>query len=427
MPTSDSNNTRTQPRSDAISEILGTTPSYLVRFGNILVLVALVVTMWVAYIYRYPDVVSSRLTLTSVEPARRLTAPRNLTVDRILVEREDSVVAGATLMVFKSPARFKHVQFLENTLLQNGVAPTDSMLAEMDIVNSLILGEVQEDLYQFVEAREKYLVARDRRLSGLSDREINRRIRQQETAMKSEKAVRDQLMKEVVMTARNLLRQQNLLDNGIIEQSEFDEVAETDLRTRRLLAASEGRIRDLTVNIELLDGQKEQFRSGEQTELEVASRNLRERYNLLLQAVESWKQTHLLVAPKDGIVLVNIDVREQQRFSADDELATLLPVNPQGVLGRIDLPLQGSGKVAVGDRVIIKFLNYPSEEFGSVAGVVESKSPIPSGDVIPILVGLPNGMVTNTGNRLEPVPFMRADAEIVVGEKRLLAWLFDRE
>jgi HlyD family secretion protein len=418
---------RHQPRSEAVSEILGTPPNWLLQWGNVLLLISLVITFVVAYNYRYPDVVSSKLTLTTIEPARRLNAPRNLTVDRILVNTEDSVVAGRTLMVFKSPAKFEHVQFLQNTLLEGERVPTDSTLAALDIPNSLILGEIQEDLYQFTERQEAYLVARDRRLSGLSDQELNRRIRQEEAALRSEKGVRDQLMKEVGLSARALIRQQNLLDNDIIERAEFEKVAEVDLRTRRLLSASESRIRDLSFNIELLDNQKDKYRTGEQTVLQQAARDLRESHNLLSRAVERWKQKHLLVAPKDGIILVNIDVREQQLFSEGQELATLLPLNPQGVLGRINLPLKGSGKVAVGDRVIIKFLNYPSEEFGSVQGVVTSKSPIPSGDVIPILVGLPDGMVTNTGNRLDPVQFMRADAEIIVGEKRLLAWLFDRE
>lgn len=416
-----------EPRSEAVSEILGAPPSWLLKWGNLLILVALVVTFWVTYIYKYPDVVSAKLTLTTVEPARRLKAPNNLTVDRILVESEDSIEAGTIIMVFKSSAKFEHVQFLGNTLLEQGVFPVDSVLAELEIPNSLILGDLQEDVFRFTEKKEAFLVARDRRLSGLSDREINQRIRQLEGSLRSEKGVRNQLMEEVALSARNLIRQQNLLDNRIIERAEFEQVANADLRTRRLLAASESRIRDISGNINLLENQKDKFRTGEENEVQQATRDLRESYKLLTRAIEEWRQQNLLVAPKDGIVLVNIDVREQQRFSEDKELATLLPLNPQGVLGRIDLPLKGSGKVAVGHPVVIKFLNYPYEEFGAVTGVVKSKSPIPNGDVIPIMVDLPNGMTTNTGNRLDPVQFMLADAEIIVGEKRLLAWLFDRE
>lgn len=414
-------------RSEEIAEILGTPPSGLMRWGNILLLVGIIVVLWVAYLNKYPDVVQAKLTLTTVEPARRLKAPGALTVERILVGQGDSIVNGATIMVFRSSAKFEHIQFLSNTLFEVGTFPSDSTLAELEIPNSLILGDIQEAVFNFTEKKEGYLVARDRRLSGLSDIEINRRVRQQEDALRSEKGVRDQLMQEVGLSARNLLRQQNLLDNRIIEQGEFDQVANEDLRTRRLLAASESRIREITSNINLLEAQKDKFRTGEENDLQQAARDLRESYKLLNRAVEEWRQQHLLVAPKDGVVLINIDVRENQRFNEGDELATLLPLNPQGVLGRIDLPLQGSGKVAVGHPVVIKFLNFPHEEFGSVVGRVASKSPIPSGDVIPIMVDLPNGMTTTTGNILDPVQFMRADAEIIVGEKRLLAWLFDRE
>lgn len=416
---------RRPPRSEAVQEILGRPPGVLVRFGNVLLLIGTVVALFIAFSYRYPDIVEAKLVLTTVNPAERLRAPRDVTVEHILIESEDTVASGTVLMVFRSLAEFQHVLFLEDQLIsvRDG---TDSTIAAVQIPNSLELGSIQEALYDFEEKREDYLTTRDRRYSGLSSQEVQRRIGQQQRALNSERRQREVLEQELILATRELESQRNLLNNGLIEEADLRTAEQAELRVRRLMRSSESQIRDLRFNIELLQNQLVSSRSSEENQLMLKSRDLRESFGILYRAVETWRQRNLLTAPKNGVVVTNIDVREQQRFGESNVLATLLPLNPEGVLGRIDLPLQGSGKVAVGQRVVIKFLNYPYEEFGSVEGRVQEKSPIPSGEVIPILISLPRGMVTNTGNTLEPVQFMQGDAEIIVGERRLLGWLLER-
>lgn len=415
-----------RPRSEAVDEIMGTPSSLLVRYGNLFLLVVAIISLFFVSRLTYPDVVTSKLTLTTVNPAERLSAPRDVTIDRILINSGDTVAGGAVLMVFRSLAEFEHVLFLEDKLLEvrNG---SDSLIASLELPNSLELGEIQENLYAFEEQREAYLTIRDQRLSGLSSQELQRRIQQQQRALNSEKLQKQALEQELLIATRQLETQRNLLNNNIIDETELRDAEQNELRARRLLRSSESRLRDYQFNIDLMRNQVTSYKSNEANQVEVKSKDLWESFNLLNRAVANWKQENLLMVVDGGKVVIDIDVREQKRFTKDAILATLLPLNPEGVLGRIDLEAQGSGKVKVGQQVIIKFLNFPYEEFGVVEGVVEQKSPISGGETIPILVALPNGMVTNTGNQLDPIPFMRGDAEIIVGNKRFFSWILDKE
>lgn len=415
-----------RPRSEAVDEIMGTPSSLLVRYGNLFLLVVAIISLFFVSRLTYPDVVTSKLTLTTVNPAERLSAPRDVTIDRILINSGDTVAGGAVLMVFRSLAEFEHVLFLEDKLLEvrNG---SDSLIASLELPNSLELGEIQENLYAFEEQREAYLTIRDQRLSGLSSQELQRRIQQQQRALNSEKLQKQELEQELLIATRQLETQRNLLNNNIIDETELRDAEQNELRARRLLRSSESRLRDYQFNIDLMRNQVTSYKSNEANQVEVKSKDLWESFNLLNRAVANWKQENLLTVVDGGKVVIDIDVREQKRFTKDAILATLLPLNPEGVLGRIDLEAQGSGKVKVGQQVIIKFLNFPYEEFGVVEGVVEQKSPISGGETIPILVALPNGMVTNTGNQLDPIPFMRGDAEIIVGNKRFFSWILDKE
>ena len=415
-----------RPRSEAVDEIMGTPSNALVRYGNLFLLIVAIIGLFFVSRLTYPDVVTSKLTLTTVNPAERLLAPRDITIDKILINSGDTVAGGSVVMVFRSLAEFEHVLYLEDKLLEirNG---SDSLLASLEVPNSLELGSIQEYLYAFEEQREAYLTIRDQRLSGLSSQELERRIRQQQRSLNSEKQQKRELEQELILATRQLETQRNLLNNNIIEEPEFREAEKGELRARRLLRSSESRIRDYQFNIDLMRNQVTSYQTNEANQIEVKAKDLWESYNLLNRSVANWKQKNLLTVVDGGEVIIDIDVREQKRFMEGAILATLLPLNPEGVLGRIDLAAQGSGKVKVGNPVIIKFLNFPYEEFGVVEGIVEQKSPISGGETIPILVALPNGMMTNTGNQLEPIPFMRGDAEIIVGNKRFFSRLLDMD
>ena len=51
-------------RSEEVQEILGTPPSWLVRYGTTLALFTIVVIGWMAYFVKYPDTVTAEISVT---------------------------------------------------------------------------------------------------------------------------------------------------------------------------------------------------------------------------------------------------------------------------------------------------------------------------------------------------------------------------
>ena len=168
------------------------------------------------------------------------------------------------------------------------------------------------------------------------------------------------------------------------------------------------------------------LQTGEENQILLSGNELRERYNLLLTSLDEWKKKYLLLTPIEGIVHFNLEVRENQLVEQGDHLATVVPLQGDGIVGRIDLELVGSGKVDVGQRVLVKFSSYPYLEFGSVEGVIAQMAEIPSGGIIQVKVTFPDGLITNTGEQLPAVQFMSGTAEIITEEKSLMSWFMDR-
>ena len=79
-------------RSEEVQEILGTPPSWLVRWGTVVVLLGFGLLLGAAWFVRYPDVVASdKLSITTANPPVEVVARTNGKVMLLLVDDNDSV------------------------------------------------------------------------------------------------------------------------------------------------------------------------------------------------------------------------------------------------------------------------------------------------------------------------------------------------
>ena len=58
-----------------------------------------------------------------------------------------------------------------------------------------------------------------------------------------------------------------------------------------------------------------------------------------------------------------------------------MPLKVEKLIGRMIIPITNSGKVSVGQDVIIKLDNYPYQEWGSLKGRVNTISSVPKKDI----------------------------------------------
>jgi len=128
----------------------------------------------------------------------------------------------------------------------------------------------------------------------------------------------------------------------------------------------------------------------------------------------------------DGVVLItNQTLSTDQYVPKETELAVVLPINEDGIIGRVKIGLDGSGKVKLGQRVVVKFKSYPFEAFGAVEGEITYIGKVPHDNSVPAEVSFPNGLVTTTNRIIESSPNMTGSAEIITEHKRFIEWIFE--
>lgn len=115
----------------------------------------------------------------------------------------------------------------------------------------------------------------------------------------------------------------------------------------------------------------------------------------LLNEINNWELNYVLKASVSGIVSFTQIRYVNQYVTANEIVFNIVPGEKEQLVGKAMLPAQRSGKVKVGQRVIIRFTSYPDQEFGIVKGQVSSISLVPNHNNYMIEILLPDGLHTN--------------------------------
>jgi HlyD family secretion protein len=90
------------------------------------------------------------------------------------------------------------------------------------------------------------------------------------------------------------------------------------------------------------------------------------------------------------------------------------------MIGKIDLPTEGAGKVKPGHQVNIQFDNYPHLQYGMVKGYVSNISKVPDNEFYMVEVELPTGLRTYYDIDIPFSQNMQGQAEILTDKMRIL-------
>ena len=91
------------------------------------------------------------------------------------------------------------------------------------------------------------------------------------------------------------------------------------------------------------------------------------------------------------------------------------------VRGIAQFPIYGSGKLLEGQKVQVRLMNFPENEYGYLTGRIKTILSTPNAkDQYQVIVIFPNGLITNSKQRLPANIELRGTAEIVVKDVRLL-------
>ena len=406
--------------SPEVEAVIGRPAPWVARRGMLLLGVVVGVLLVAGAFYRYPTTLSGELVLTTVDPPRQLAAPRDMTLGRVLVADRDTVRAGQMLLLAsESRARFEHVLALEDQLLLfRGANPVG--LLDLAVSNRLLLGPLQDAVNVFQQRQEIYRSLADRRLDGYTSAELTNMIASSERELRQLRQGQAALEDRAARARAEVDREETLAREGLRNAERLAAARATLTAAEEALQERFGTLRSVSLSIELMRNQIEAYRSGQQGSSRQAAGDLSEAFEQLQAAVANWKREFTVVSPVTGVVLLQPEVKDGTYVRQEQLLATVLPSDAGTTVGRVLLPVAGSGRVQEGQEVVVAFDRWPVLEYGSVRGRVTSVGPVPVAGQLSLEVAFPNGLLTSTGGRIEGSPLMQGSAAVIVDRRRLL-------
>ncbi len=154
--------------------------------------------------------------------------------------------------------------------------------------------------------------------------------------------------------------------------------------------------------------------------------SLKESIEAFLAQAYLWEQNYLLKSPFAGKVVFSKIWTNFQNLSAGDIVFTILPNEAKKeIVARASLPLVGSGKVKIGQKVNLKLNDYPFQEFGILQGSVQEISAVNDGENYTVLINLNQSLQTNYKLKIPFKQNMLASAEIITEDLPLVARFFN--
>lgn len=403
-------------RSEEVQEILARPPHALVRWGITVFFVVLAFFFIGGCFFKYPDVVSAPVTITTEHPPIWMVARGSGKIKEVYRKDRDSVWTGNIIAVLENPARTGDVLLLKRVLDSFGLA--DSSICTGQFPEGLALGSIQNAYASFLKSLTDY---RNFLSLNLYEQKMDatRRELQEYRNYIAHLNRQTELDKEQVRIASTVHnREKKLFDEGLTAQSEYEEAKQTFLnkqqgREQLLTSLSSARIQEAQLQQSIIETQMEQSR--ECNNLNIA---LKTAYNELLVSINDWELAYLFISPASGILSCNHVWQKNQHVNSADKVFSIVAKDPGSIIGKMQLPAGGSGKVAPGQRVNISVTGYPYMEFGFLTGKVTSVSLLADEEsTYTVTVSLPQDLCTSYGKQLEFKGELTGTAEVMTDER----------
>jgi HlyD family secretion protein len=367
-------------RSGQVQEILGRPPKHIIRYG-IAVVFGVIAGLFIgSYFFKYPDIISAAITVTTANLPANLVAKSSGRIDTLFVVEKQNVKQGEMIAVIENTADFKDVMRVKNYLAADTLVAEPQRLAFLPAV-SLHLGSIQNSYHNYQKAINDYQIFVK---TDYFSKKINI-AKQQLSAQKSlVQTLQDQLSleKQQFEIAKKLFK----IDSALFEKQaltllDFENakqdfiLAQQNFENAKInIENQKSAVLQLEENIIDLDKQY----SDNINQLETVLNGCRE---ALQNDIKNWEQAFLFLAPMDGTITFTKFWQKNQNITAGETLATIVPNVDAGnvpvVVGKIRLSPVGAGKVKIGQSVNVKFDNFPYMEYGMVKTTIRDISLVP--------------------------------------------------
>jgi len=411
-------------RSEEVQEILSFVPSWMIRWGNTLILFLILGLLLISWFVKYPDTIAAKIVVTTSIPPEKIYAKTSGQMDAILVHDNDGVSENKTLAILENSANYKDVLTLKN-IIDTLTINYENFYFPLEKLPMLFLGDIESDYALFERSYTEYKLNKE--LKPFSNEFLANQLSITEARSRLNTLISQQGLnkKEIELKKKDLERFDVLYKKGVISAQEYDQKQLGFLqaqRSYRNISSSISQLRE-TINNSQKNLRGTEIRKTQDQNKEL--KNVIQSYSQLKRSLKNWELLYVLQSSINGKVSFLSFWNENQTVNQGDLVFTIIPKGNNSFIGKTKAPAQNSGKIKIGQALNIRLANYPYTEFGMLEGTIKSISLVPDNEGFYLIdVKLPKELITTYNKKIEFKQEMRGTAEIITEDLRLIERFF---
>jgi len=410
-------------RSESVQDILTQPPHWMIRWGNTIILLILILILMMSYVIKYPEFIPAPIVVTSENPPEKLEARTNSKIEKIFIKNHQEVKKNEVLMVMQSTGNYNDILALKKIV--DSIDPNRLSSFPVNETSHFKLGELQGDYNSFAKAFQDEVLFTRLQPYAPENLAANQSLSEYRVRIATLKQQKNLEKAKYELTRKSYQRSQELYNQGVIAALELENEKIKYIQAQQNLE-------NITLSLSQIEegiSNVNKTKSGaaintEKDKINYSSQTL-QLFEQLRKSLKQWEQNYLVISNTDGVASFQQFFGENQFIKAGDVILSILPKSRDKIVGRMSVPAVNSGKIVAGEKVLIKLDNYRYQEYGIVEGKVQniSLSPDKEGNYY-VDVVLPKGLKTSYNKNLVFDKELRGNAEIVTQDLRLIERFF---
>ncbi len=405
-------------RSEEVQDILTKIPSWILRWGSVVILSLILILFAVSYWVKYPDTITTEITITTLNPPEKLIARTSGKIDKILVKDKSEVKTNTPLAIIENSADYTAVFQLKSVLDTISISKS---VFPFEIFYNTNLGDLEAPFALF----QKEYIASDLNkqlkpfqvessAQSFESRQLNERL----NLLINQKDINQA---ELKLQKKDIDRYEQLFKKGIISAQEIEKQRLQYLQAEKAYQSLLSSISQLKSSLNDLNRNSQVTKINENKENVNLERSVLQSFYQLKKALKDWELQYAFIGSINGKVSYLQVWSENQFIQSGETLFSIVPTDSNSFIGKLKAPAQNSGKIKVGQKVNIRLANYPDREFGIIEGKVKniSLTPDKEGNLL-IDIELPKRLETSYKKEIEFQQEMIGTADIITEDLRLI-------
>lgn len=411
-------------RSEEVQEILNKVPHWMIRWGNLLLLLLIVLLFIISWFVKYPDIISSEAIITTEIPPQKEFAKVTGKIDTIFVKDNHKVIKNQSLAIIENTANLNDVFYLKSVI--DTIKYTKQLFYyPIDKMPILFLGEIENEYslfennyIQYILNKELQPYSNDLKASKFSSFEQKRRL----INLQNQKELNK---KELLFKKKDLERNKSLFEKGVIAEKDYEnkqlEYLQAERNYKNMLSSISSLRERISNNNKTIKGTEiSKIINGISLLKKVI-----QSFNQLKKSIKNWEIKYVLSSKINGKISYLNYWNKNQTVNQGDLVFTIIPSENSAFIAKLKTPAQNIGKVKIGQIANIKLTNFPDYEFGVLKGKVEKISEITDKEgFYTIDVSLPTNLITSYKKKIDFKQEMRGTADIITEDLRLMERFF---